>query len=537
MAEKTVKALDPRGSINDILQAPLAPRPDTLDGKTLYIVESWGGSTAGFDEIIQMLKTYLTGKYKDLKIENRKRLLYSSDDPPLWAEMEKNADAYVYFAAPSCSTTAYAVTWPARAIERRGIPGCVVMYTYLQPDADMSKDREGMEIRTVDIHYPCDDIPMADKEDCIRRIEEAIFAERTPKELEAGLRHPVQPPRFCAEGTEDELQEYFQANGLTDGLPVIIPTEERVEAMLKGTSHPRDEVVCTQMAPEGRKVTVEQVAINAVMAGALPCYMPVLLACTELMGRDESFHATPKSTNSFSFMQVVNGPIRKEIGMNDSVYALGAGNRANAVIGRFHRLALTNLGGGVVGVNMMGVQGNVSTYTFAFAENEEASPWHESFAERHGFRKDESVLTIFTGGWSHAGNFMLKKGLDEMIRAVMGFEYIRGVTILLAPRRAEILAAEGIDSLEAVEEHIWKRLSLPKAEIVKRGISPHIMRDIKGNNGEWPADYLDVPDDTVLPIFSRKQVHVVIVGDPQGSDVIQAWSMYSPASIGIDKWR
>ena len=537
MADIKVKALNPRGSFNDILQAPLAPRPDTLDGKTLYIVESWAGAKAGFAEIIGMLETYLQGKYKELKIERRQRLLYSSDDPQLWAEMEKNADAYVYIAAPSCSTTAYAVTWPARSIERRGIPGCVVIYTYLQPDADMSKDREGMEIRTVDVHYPCDNISQAEKEDVIRRIEEAIFAERTPKELEAGVRHPAQPPRYIAEGTEDELQEYFQANGLTDGFPVIIPTEERVEAMLKGTSHPRDEVVVTQMAPEGRKVTVEQVAINAVMAGALPCYMPVLLACVEIMGKDEAYHATPKSTNSFSFMQVVNGPIRKEIGMNDSVYALGAGNRANAVIGRFHRLALTNLGGGVVGVNMMGVQGNVSTYSFAFAENEEASPWHESLAEHHGWKKEDSVLSIFTGGWSHAGNFMLKPGLDEMIRAAVNFEYLRGITLLMAPRRAEILKAEGYDTLEAVEEHVWRLLSLPKSEIVKRGIAPHIMREMTTRDDMFPKGYLDVPDDTMLPIFARKEFNIVIVGDPQGSDVMQAWSMAAPHSTSIDKWR
>ena len=176
-------------------------------------------------------------------------------------------------------------------------------------------------------------------------------------------------------------------------------------------SHAPEEIIAAKMAPEGRIVTVEKAAITAVMAGAKPEYMPVILAMIELMGTDQRHHQTAKSTNAFSFMQVVNGPIRKEIGMNDSVCALGPGGRANAVIGRAHRLAFINLGGSEVGVNLMGVMGNNSCYTFAFAENEEASPW-EPYSTSLGFKAGESVLSILTGGWAHIGNYMQIGGID-----------------------------------------------------------------------------------------------------------------------------
>ena len=256
--ETKLKALDPRGHFNVVQRAPLSPRLSTLAGKTVYIINSWPGDTHGFGNVESALDAYLRDKYAGIKLEYRTRMSYSSDDPRLWAEMKEKADAFVYFAAPSCSTTACAVTWPARSIERAGIPGVVVLYRYLEQDALLSREREGMCIRLAETEFPCTDISEGDLAALLGEIEDALFRPLTPEELESGPFTPAQPGRYCAEGTEDELQEYFQNNSLTDGLPVIIPTEERVKAMLKGTSHAPDEVVVTQMAPEGRIVTVEK---------------------------------------------------------------------------------------------------------------------------------------------------------------------------------------------------------------------------------------------------------------------------------------
>src|SRR5262249_54687108 len=155
------------------------------------------------------------------------------------------------------------------------------------------------------------------------------------------------------QGTLAEVQTYFDEHHWTDGLPIVPPTEDAVAAMLKGTHHGKDEIVTRAMVPEGWPVTVEKVAINGVMAGAPPSAMPVLLAAVEAFGSGH-FASSVRSTNSFSFMQIVNGPIAREIGMNAGTYALGPGNRANASIGRALRLFIYNLGGGENGVNLMG---------------------------------------------------------------------------------------------------------------------------------------------------------------------------------------
>ena len=528
MKEGIMKALDPRGLFNDVQRAPLSPRPDTLAGKTVYIINSWPGDTHGFGKVEEALDAYLREKYAGVKLEYRTRMSYSSDDPPLWAEMKEKADCFVYFAAPSCSTTACAVTWPARRIERMGIPGLTVLYRYLEKDALISREREGMEIRFAETEFPCTDISDEDLARLLRDIEDAILRPRNEKEMESGPYTPPQPPRYCAEGTEDELQEYFQENGLTDGMPVVIPTEERVAAMLKGTSHKPEEIVCTQMAPEGRIVTVEKAAITAVMAGAKPEYMPVILAMLEIMGTDQRHHQTAKSTNAFSFMQVVNGPIRKEIGMNDSVCALGPGGRANAVIGRALRLAMINLGGSEVGVNLMGVLGNVTTYTFAFAENEENSPW-APYSTSLGFKEGESVLSILTGGWAHIGNYMLNPSLDDFYKSIKTFEMLHGITILLSPLRAKELYEEtGCRTRKEIEDYFWRKITIREGELKGRRVYARPRPDPDGG---------PVTDDTEMPLFARNQINVIVVGDPQGSNVVQGWSQYSPHSTSIDKWR
>ena len=527
--EGKVKALDPRGHFNEIQRAPLSPRLDTLANKTVYVINSWPGETHGFGKAEEALDARLRAKYPGIALEYRTRMSYSSDDPRLWAELKEKADAFVYFAAPSCSTTACAVTWPARSIERFGTPGVVVLYRYLEKDALISREREGMCIRLAETEFPCTDIRPEDLDALLEDIEDALFRPLSPEELESGPYTPAQPGRYCAEGTEDELQEYFQNNGLTDGLPVIIPTEERVAAMLKGTSHAPDEVIAMQMAPEGRIVTVEQAAVTAVMAGAKPEYLPVILAMIELMGTDQRHHQTAKSTNAFSFMQVVNGPIRKEIGMNDSVCALGPGGRANAVIGRAHRLAMINLGGSEVGVNLMGVMGNNSCYTFAFAENEEASPW-APYSTSLGFQEGESVLSILTGGWSHVGNYMLNPSLEDFYQEIRGFEMLMGVTILVSPLRAKELAEEGCRTRAEIEDYFWRKITVRVGDLrARRVFAPPITRD--------PLTGESVTEDSVVPLFAREQIHVIVVGDPQGSNVVQGWSQYSPHSTSIDKWR
>jgi hypothetical protein len=161
--------------------------------------------------------------------------------------------------------------------------------------------------------------------------------------------------------TEENLQRLFYANGWTDGLPIVLPTEERIAKMLKGTSRRPDEVVGKMQASSVREFwsyTVEKVAVNAVMAGAKPEHFPVILAIAST-GVPSLF----TSTTSFARMVVVNGPIRNKIGMNAGIGALGPFNEANAVIGRAWTLLSKNLGNaGSPGSVYMGSHGNNLNY-------------------------------------------------------------------------------------------------------------------------------------------------------------------------------
>jgi hypothetical protein len=287
------------------------------------------------------------------------------------------------------------------------------------------------------------------------------------------------------------------------------------------------------MVPEKLAVTVEKVAINAVMAGCKPAYMPVLLATIEAYMK-RNLDSIVRSTASFSFMQVVNGPIRKELDMNAGTWALGPGNQANAAIGRALRLFIINLGGGKPDINMMGVIGNTSAFSFCLPENEEKSPW-TPFSVDQGFKAGESTLTLFSGGWAHTGNYgYTKTALLDVVKDISVFEYPSGIVALIAPPRAELLKAEGM-SKEAVKEYIWKNATLPLGEL-KKSIFYKMLTGPRIASKELKPEDLDKTDDTLIQAYPRDQVHVIVVGG-ETVPMMQAWHMSNPQTVSIDKWR
>ncbi|MEZ4663142.1 MAG: hypothetical protein R2911_36805, partial [Caldilineaceae bacterium] len=194
---------------------------------------------------------------------------------------------------------------------------------------------------------------------------------------------------------EDEMEACYE-RGWSDGLPLVPPTEERVLNMLTGTSRAPSEIVGV-IPPDGAACTVEKVAINAVMAGCKPEYLPVVLAAVEAACLDEfCMHGLLATTWFSGPVVIVNGPIAKAIGMNAGVNALGQGNRANATIGRALQLVIRNVGGGRPGGVDRSCLGNPGKYTFCFAEREEDSPW-ESLAVERGLWPGDSAVTLFAG--------------------------------------------------------------------------------------------------------------------------------------------
>ncbi len=251
---------------------------------------------------------------------------------------------------------------------------------------------------------------------------------------------------------EDEMEALFD-RGWTDGLPVVAPTPARVLRMLDGTSRAPDEVVAV-VPPDLVECTVEKVAVNAVLAGCRPEYLPVVLAAVEAACTDEfNMHGLLATTYFSGPVVMVNGPISRAIGMNSGGNALGQGNRANATIGRALQLTVRNVGGGKPGGVDRATLGHPGKYTFCFAEDEAGSPW-ESLAVERGFAPDASTVTLFAGEGPRGIVDQLSREPESLARSFAGG--LRGVAhpklalafdavLVVSPEHARVFREAGWD--------------------------------------------------------------------------------------------
>ena len=538
-AEPTYHALNPRAHLTGVELTPLNPRPADLNGKMVYIIHAWPANVqSGFEGVIDEVKAALAARFPSVKIVVKyKESAYSEDEPELWADAEKNANLFLYVSADSAATTMWSLVWSS-GLEKRGIPGTVIHFETLENNARATATKVGTPLRLVAVPDRAENLAKELRAELANTIVDSMTVPLSEAERKTGTLSFAPPPRFARAGTLAQIQDYFYEQKWTDGLPIVPPTEENVALMLSGSSHAAAEIVTRSMLPEGWQVSVEKVAINAVMAGCRPEHMPVLLAAVEAFSKG-GFSSTVRSTNSFSFIQVVNGPITREIKMNSGTNALGPGNRANAAIGRALRLFIYNLGGGQNEVNLMGTQGNVGAYSFAFAENEAASPW-EPLHVSCGFNREESTVTVFSGGRSHTGN-MLHQDIKRLARDIAYFQWPSGIVALLSPAAARELSQQGL-SKKNVEEQIWQNATLTMKEFrndhyYQRFIIPILKgREMGGRKYRWPAYYLDLPDDARVPVYPKDDVRVVVVGG-EANAMMQGWTMASPSTASVDKWR
>ena len=271
--------------------------------------------------------------------------------------------------------------------------------------------------------------------------------------------------RYVEADGEEAMDALFQERRYTDFLPIVLPTEERVARMLAGTSHPPDEMVGKLRPTIGMEhwhFDVEKVAVNAVMAGAAPEYFPVILALASSgdTGRQSSM-------SSMGNMVVVNGPIRREIGMNSGIGALGPYNHANSTIGRAFGLLSQNLqGGSVPGETYAGSQGcNFSYNCITYAENEEASPW-EPYHVKHGYSKDESTVTV-SYIWGNVWAEYLRTYWEEkLVAMISGLEPGMGCTLVLDPIVAREFVEKGFDTKDKLAVWIHENAKIPAAPLL-----------------------------------------------------------------------
>ena len=307
------------------------------------------------------------------------------------------------------------------------------------------------------------------------------------------------------------------ALGWTDGLPVVPATREAVDAFLATVTLP-GEAVIARMATRNRSCTVEQAAINALMAGCEPRYFPVVV--TALMAMDQepfNFYGSSASTGGAAQFVVVNGPVRRTIGMNAEGNIYGPGNRANATIGRALRLITINVFGMQPGVTDRSTQGHPGKYAFCIAEDEEASPWEPWHVEQ-GFPPDTSTVTVFAAEGPHniqnhlssTGEGILYCIADQM--ASLGPFSEGQSAVVVAPEHAQILARDGWTK-PRIREYLYQHARRTVADLKRGGKLAGPVEP--GDESRW-MHRGHGPDDILL---------VVAGGDAGGhSAFIPSWS-------------
>ena len=271
----------------------------------------------------------------------------------------------------------------------------------------------------------------------------------------------------------DDPEEMCFQRGWTDGLPVVPPTDERVLRMLAGTKRDPGEVI-GRMPPNLADCTVEKVAINAVMAGCRPEYMPVLLAALEAALEPLfTLHGVLATTYFSGPIVIVNGPVARRIGMNSGINALGQGNRANATIGRALNLIVRNVGGGRPGEADRATLGAPSKYTLCFAEDESDPDW-EPLSVARGCAPGASAVTLFQGHGPEAfvdqktrtaeglarsfGLSLVKIGHPRLVQSARA-------VVVLSPEHYAIFREAGWDR-RRIERALYEATIRPGAELV-----------------------------------------------------------------------
>jgi hypothetical protein len=323
--------------------------------------------------------------------------------------------------------------------------------------------------------------------------------------------------RHSLSSSDDPIQ-YCYEQGWTDGLPVVPPTEERVAAMLAGTPLSPATVVA-KIAPSWAKATVEKIAVNAVMAGCLPAYMPVVIAAVKAMTDPAlNLNGMQCSTHLSTPLVVVNGPARLELGMNSGSNLFGQGNRANATIGRAVKLILTNIGRAIPGVTDKATLGHPGKYTYCIAENEEQSPWDPLHVER-GFKREQSAVTVFGCEAPHNINNQASQNAfdlaftiaDTMATLGKNMLYAQGeVMLVVCPSHAETIAHDGW-SKQHFKEYLYEKARKPVRLVKLGGLYG---REV--NRNFWPRWVNREDENEMVPLVRRPSEITIVVGGGPG---------------------
>jgi hypothetical protein len=536
------------------------PRMNNLEGKKIAII--WDGKKGG-DNFCIAVEELLNDRYPTARTI---RLVWG--DAEAAEKAKKEMDAFIYGVGDN-GMGGWIQCRQVIALEKLGKPGVFVIGDNAAHTSRMSAEDAGMPtVRIVSVpsidYYPnrstVDNIkPVA--EASLDNIIDALTQPLTTEEKSPKLKDnnkTVQMIEVIAENYESALESFnklYLDNHWGDGLPLIPPTEFAVKRMLGGTRRSPDEVIGRVPYRNGI-ATVGKIAVNAVMAGARPEYLPVILAAMECLTAESTYTHMMSSEGSFTLMIMVSGPLAREINMNSGVGLLGHGWQANNTIGRAVRLSMINIGCLWPGEIDMALIGRPSSHTFyTFAENMEHSPW-ETFNEGLGYRAEDSCVTVSTVTSVGAGMAMKLFGggvvepwdvnvvLNDIVMDVAGnrdafaqykvgvanpFAHLRKHIIVVHPELAVMLHRRGFKSKQSLRDYIYESTKIPYEELAEREIQGLYDRmntkpsdiDIFFAHDAIPEDRLPVIKESLkpggkVPVINPEDIHIVVSGSIPG---------------------
>jgi hypothetical protein len=452
-------------------------------------------------------------------------------------------------------------------LEKLGKPGVYVCTDNFVHDAESAAEDVGMPKSRIVTVRAEDYYRLRGTDAGIMPVAEAVI-----DELIDGLKRPLTSEEASTTGAKEDLgplavsaesyrlaiekfNSIYLDNQWGDGLTLLPPTKEAVQEMLKGTSRSPDEILGT-VAPKNGVATVEKIAINAVMAGAKPEYLPVILTAMEcITDPDYDDLHVMTSTGSFNFAIMVTGPIAEELNINAGIGFLGYGWRANSTIGRALRLALINIGRVWPGVNDMALVGRPSQQFYVFAENQKFSPW-QPFHVTQGFKPEDSCVTVSSvmGASSHllgggaVATWTPQEILDSSVRMMKEprwgmATWKRGSSnpgpmkyiLFFEPVLAMELERMGYNRA-GLQKYLYEHAVVPYEELTPAEIAnvqPRI------DSGEIPKDRISIFKGALkpggkLPMLDRPEdIRIVVAGGIPGySFAMSFWreGLYAPTS-------
>ena len=336
---------------------------------------------------------------------------------------------------------------------------------------------------------------------------------------------PEHPPLAESGASFDRVNDYFYEQGWTDGLPIVPPTEERVRAMLGGMpKHSADELV-NVVPPKMGRATLQQIAVNAVMAGCRPEYLPVVVAALRAVSEPAyGLSHRQTTTHAGAPLIIVNGPVITRLRINCGRGLFGPGWRANATIGRALRLVLVNVGGAGPAVDASQT-GHPGKYTYCIAEYEAASPWEPLHVER-GFRRDQDVVTVVNAEAPHSMTENIQTNPAEIMRTFASSMATLGVNNLYSQGNPVLVM--GIEHAQHIAAAGWTKQDV-KQRLFELARQPWgLMKNRGKSKGPRFPEFVDRDDDSsMVPIVREASDLILIVAGGAGGK-----SMFLPTAGG-----